>query len=81
MSVALGTIAAQQSIATQTTSNCVNHLLDYCHTHPDAKLRYHASDMILNIHSDASYKSEAKAQSRNTSSVLPTIINNGSILN
>ena len=87
--VALGTIAAQQSIATQTTSKCVNHLLDYCHTHPDAKLLYHASDMILHINSDASYNSESKARSRaggyfylgNTASVRPTMHNNGSILN
>ena len=61
MLVPLGMIAAQQYIATQTTSKYLNHLLDYCHTHPDAKLRYHASDMIIHIHSDASYNSEAKA--------------------
>ncbi len=33
-------------------------------THPDATIRYHASDMILKIHSDASYLSEPKARSR-----------------
>ena len=89
MIVALGTIAAQQSIATQTTSKCVNHLLDYCHTNTDAKLRYHASDMILHIHSYASYNSEAKARSQagghfylvNTASIRPTMHNNGDILN
>jgi hypothetical protein len=32
--------------------------------HPEATLRYHASDMILNIHSDASYLSEREAKSR-----------------
>jgi hypothetical protein len=32
-----------------------NQLLDYLATHPDATIRYHASDMILHIHSDASY--------------------------
>ena len=87
--MALGKIAAQQSIATQTTYNCVNHLLDYCHTHPDAKLCYHPSDMILHIHSDASYNSESKAQSRagvhfylgNTASIRLTMINNVAILN
>ena len=85
--VALGNIAAQQSIATQTNSNFVNHLLDYCHTHPDTELRYHTIDMILNIHSDASYNSEAKAQSQegghfylgNTAYIRPTMIKNGSI--
>ena len=33
-------------------------------THPDAKIRYYASDMILNVHSDASYLSVPNARSR-----------------
>ncbi len=33
-------------------------------THPDATIRYRASDMILNVHSDASYLSTPKACSR-----------------
>jgi hypothetical protein len=33
-------------------------------THPDAIIRYHASDMILNVHSDASYLSAPKAHSQ-----------------
>jgi hypothetical protein len=39
-------------------------LLNYCTTHPEATLRYHASYMILNIHNDASYLSEREAISR-----------------
>ncbi len=39
-------------------------LLDYLVGHADMKVCFHASDMIMNIHSDASYLSEAKAQSR-----------------
>eukprot|EP00957_Ditylum_brightwellii_P008469 642079-Ditylum_brightwellii.AAC.1 len=39
-------------------------MLDYCHTHPNATLRFLASDMILTLHSDASYLSEKKAHSR-----------------
>ena len=62
--VALGTIAAQQARRTATTTAAINQLLDYCHTHPTATIRYRASDMILKIHSDASYLSEAKARSR-----------------
>ncbi len=31
--------------------------------HPDAIIRYHASDMILNVHSDALYLSAPKARS------------------
>lgn len=42
----------------------MHHFLNYCATHPDAKIRYHASDMILHIHTDASYLSEPQAKSR-----------------
>jgi hypothetical protein len=38
--------------------------LNYCSTHPDAKLHYHASDMILKVNSDASYNSEPQARSQ-----------------
>jgi hypothetical protein len=38
-------------------------LLDYLATHPDATIRFRASDMILNVHSHASYLSETKAHS------------------
>jgi len=38
--------------------------MDYMWTHPDAKIRYYASDMVLNVHSDASYLSAADAKSR-----------------
>ena len=65
MLVALGTIAAQQTRATNHTAKLLSQLLDYCHIHPDATIGYHASDMISHIHSDASYKSEAKACSQN----------------
>jgi hypothetical protein len=40
------------------------HLLDYVATHPDAILTYTKSDMILSVHSDASYLSKPKARSR-----------------
>jgi hypothetical protein len=33
-------------------------------THPDAIIQHHASDMILNIHSDTSYLSAPKDFSR-----------------
>ena len=39
-------------------------LIDYLATHPAAKVRFHASEMVLNIHSDASYLSETRARSR-----------------
>ena len=39
-------------------------LLNYAATHPNATIRYHASDMILHIVSDASYLSASGARSR-----------------
>ena len=39
-------------------------LLNYDATHPNAKIRYTASDMILYIHSDVSYLSEPRPCSR-----------------
>eukprot|EP00804_Cyclotella_cryptica_P030315 CCRYP_011859-RA/>CCRYP_011859-RA protein AED:0.28 eAED:0.28 QI:0/0/0/1/1/1/2/0/557 len=51
----LSTIAHEKAHATQRTNLSVTQLLDYCVTHPDATIRFRASDMVLNIHSDASY--------------------------
>ena len=42
----------------------LNQLLNYAATHPNIIVRYLASDMMLSIHSDASYLSEAEARSR-----------------
>jgi hypothetical protein len=64
MLMALSTIASKQSKGTEHTMTKTKQLLDYLATHPDAMVRFHASDMILNIHSDASYLSEANAHSR-----------------
>ena len=64
MLVALGTLAAAQSKGTEETAKASIKLLNYAATHPDAVLRYTASDMILHIYSDASYLSETEARSR-----------------
>ena len=61
--IALSAIAAQQSVPTEETLARVNQFLDYTWTHPNAKIRYRASNMILNIHSNASYLSAPKARS------------------
>jgi hypothetical protein len=42
----------------------LTQLLNYCATHPDATVRYVASDMVLHIESDASYLTATKARSR-----------------
>jgi hypothetical protein len=62
--MALLEIALQQAAPTENTMEHVNQFLDYMWTHPDAIIQYRASDMILNVHSDASYLSAPKACSR-----------------
>ena len=62
--VALGTIASAQSKGTEATMNAMVQLLNYCATHPNAKIRFRASDMVLYIISDASYLSMSGARSR-----------------
>jgi hypothetical protein len=42
----------------------LTRLLNYAAHHPDIIVRYQASDMLLSIHSDASYLSESAARSR-----------------
>jgi Reverse transcriptase (RNA-dependent DNA polymerase) len=64
MNVALSSLASQQTKATQRTAQDATKFLNYCATHPTASLRYYASDMILKVHSDASYNSEPQARSR-----------------
>ena len=62
--VGLNSIAIQQTSATANALKRTEVLLDYAATHPDGKIRYRASEMILQIHTDASYLSEPKALSR-----------------
>ncbi len=54
---------AEQSKATEFTMNTVKQLVHYFATHPNAKIRYKKSDMILNIHSDSSYLGVPKTKS------------------
>ena len=61
---ALSSIASEQSEATEGTEKKVKQLLDYLTTRPSATVRYYASEMVLNINSDASYLSETRARSR-----------------
>jgi hypothetical protein len=57
----LNAIATEQTKAMEKTQAATNQMLDYLATHPDATIRYHASDMILHIHSDSSYLSVSNA--------------------
>jgi hypothetical protein len=75
----INVLASEQSKATAFTADKVIKLINYCNTHPETKIRYHASDMILHIQSDASYLSEKESKSRTGgffymgSSTTPTI--------
>eukprot|EP00804_Cyclotella_cryptica_P012930 CCRYP_002289-RA/>CCRYP_002289-RA protein AED:0.24 eAED:0.24 QI:0/0/0/1/0.5/0.33/3/0/1110 len=62
--LSLSAIASEQAHPTQLTHTNCQQLLDYCALHPHAVVRFKASDMVLNIHSDASYLSESNARSR-----------------
>ncbi len=57
----LSSIAIKQSKGTTKTMEKAKQLLDYLATYPDAKICFKASDMILNIHSGASYLSKSNA--------------------
>jgi hypothetical protein len=60
----INVLTSEQSKATDITADKVIKLLNYCNTHPETKIRYHASEMIQHIHSDASYLSENESKSR-----------------
>jgi hypothetical protein len=60
----INALASEQSNATEITADKVIELINYCNTHPETKIKYHASAMILHIKSESSYLSENEAKSR-----------------
>ncbi len=58
--MALSSIAVEQTKAMGKTMGRCIQLLDYLASNSEVKVRYHASDMIMNIHSDASYLPKQK---------------------
>ena len=62
--VALSTIASRQAHGTNALQVACHQLLDYVATHPNAGIRFHASDMIVAVHTDASYLSKPGGKSR-----------------
>ena len=60
---ALGTLATQQASPIQNTMKNLHQFLDYVATHPDAIITYYASNMVLAVHSNASYLSESNPTS------------------
>ena len=60
----LSTITSEQAKSTKTTLKNVHQVLDYLAPNTNGTIRFHASDMILNIRSDASYLSAKNTKSR-----------------
>ncbi len=61
MLTTLSSIASMQAEPTKETMNNTKLFLDYAASHQDAIITYRASDMVLVVHSDASYLSKPKA--------------------
>ena len=61
---ALSELSSAQATATAATKRACHQFLDYCATHPASTIRYHASDMVLKLHSDSSYLNAVGARSR-----------------
>jgi hypothetical protein len=85
---ALSSLSSEQTKATEKTNTKAIQFLDYAWTHPDATVKFTASDMQLKCHSDASYLSEPNSRSRVSGHFYlgnhpdnPEIPNNGGILN
>ncbi len=85
MLTALSAIVSAQAEPTEETMTRCKYFLDYAATHPYAILTYKRSDMVLVVHSNASYLSEPKARSRAgshffLSSDVADPIDNGAVL-
>ena len=83
---ALSALASQQAQPTANIMKLCKLFLDYMASQEEPILTYKASDMVLAIHSDASYLSEPNARSRagghmfmSTNTDIPN--NNGAVLN
>jgi hypothetical protein len=61
--MALSIITIEQMKATEKMMAKCLQLLDYLAHHAKAKVHFYASDMIMNIHLDASYLSKGRARS------------------
>ena len=81
MAATMSYITSRQSKGTENLEKEVNKFLDYCAIHPNAGVIFVASDMMLALHSDASYLSEPKSKSRAAGNVFLGKINNESFNN
>jgi hypothetical protein len=86
MLAALSAITSTQAKPTEETMARCKQFLDYAATQQDTIVTYKRSDMVLTLHSNASYLSKVKACSRAgghffLSSDTEDLINNGAVLN
>jgi hypothetical protein len=85
LSTTLSSIAACQANGTTAVSKSCQQLLNYVDTHPNSSIRYKACDMILAVHTNASYLLEQNGKSRASAHFYLTNhndeeFNNGAIL-
>ena len=77
---AVSFIAARQAKGMQAVQQACDPLFDYVATHPHASLKFIASDMILVVHTNASYLSELNSTSCTTGhfsspiTIIPAIL-------
>ena len=86
MLVVISEIDSGQAAPTEETMKKMLKFSDYVALHPDGILTSSASNMVLNVHSDASYLTEPKARSRAgghffMSDDSPDAQNNGAVHN
>jgi hypothetical protein len=86
MLTALSAIASAQAEPTEEMMTRCKQFLDYAATHQDAIITYKKSNMVLIVHSNASYLSKPKACSQAgghffLSSDIADPINSGAVLN
>jgi hypothetical protein len=61
---AISALASQQATSIDYTNLKLLQLLNYAASHPDASIRYSASEMILNVHSNDGYLNQTEAKNR-----------------
>ena len=61
---ALSELSSNQATAMEATKHACHQFLDYCASNPDGSICYHASDMVLKLHSNSSYLNAIRACSQ-----------------
>jgi hypothetical protein len=72
--LALNAIATQQAAPTQDTLEEVKQVLDYCASQEEAVITYHASNVILAIHSNAGYLNKQNQEVGQTDTSISQVI-------